>query len=273
MNPAADAGIFSSIAGLPLHPLVVHVAVVFLPLSALALIALVAVPRWRKPYGLLAVAAATLGAAGAFVAKQSGEALAEEVGLPADHAQWGDRLTLAAIAFAVVALIWFVLDRRREPVAVVSTITQVAVVGLSIAVLVLTVLVGHSGATAVWGGQEAQAAQPPVATAEPGLPRVPASAPSIGDSSAPSATAAAPTATTVAFSLAEVAHHASRSSCWAALDGEVYDLTTWIGEHPGGAAEILGICGTDATSAFQDEHAGEREPQQELAQFRIGPLE
>lgn len=249
MNPAADAGIFSSIAGLPLHPLVVHVAVVFLPLSALALIALVAVPRWRKPYGLLAVAAATLGAAGAFVAKQSGEALAEEVGLPADHAQWGDRLTLAAIVFAVVALIWFVLDRRREPVAVVSTITQVAVVGLSIAVLVLTVLVGHSGATAVWGGQEAQAAQPPVATA------------------------AAPTTTTVSFSLAEVAHHASRSSCWAALDGEVYDLTSWIGEHPGGAAEILGICGTDATSAFQDEHAGEREPQQELAQFRIGPLE
>src|SRR5690348_8831534 len=36
-----------SVAGLPLHPLVVHAAVVFTPLAAAAAIAYVAVPRYR----------------------------------------------------------------------------------------------------------------------------------------------------------------------------------------------------------------------------------
>ena len=41
---------FDEIAGLPLHPLVVHFAVVLLPLGALGLIALVAVPRWADRF-------------------------------------------------------------------------------------------------------------------------------------------------------------------------------------------------------------------------------
>ena len=51
--PTEDSGLFSTIAGLPLHPLVVHLAVVVLPASALALVALVLVPRWRARYATL----------------------------------------------------------------------------------------------------------------------------------------------------------------------------------------------------------------------------
>ena len=43
-----DSGFFDSIAGLPLHPLVVHFAVVLLPLAALVLVLLVGVPKWAE---------------------------------------------------------------------------------------------------------------------------------------------------------------------------------------------------------------------------------
>ena len=65
--PLAD-GPFDLVAGLPMHPLVVHVAVVILPLSALALIALVLVPRLRRPLGWLTLAGLAVGAVAAFVA-------------------------------------------------------------------------------------------------------------------------------------------------------------------------------------------------------------
>ncbi len=62
------------------------------------------------------------------------------------------------------------------------------------------------------------------------------------------------------------------SKCWAAIDGKVYDLTNWINQHPGGPARILSICGTDATVAFNTQHAGQRRPANELAGFEIGVL-
>ena len=42
-----------SIAGLPLHPLIVHAAVVLLPLSALGVLLVVVFPRLRAGYALL----------------------------------------------------------------------------------------------------------------------------------------------------------------------------------------------------------------------------
>jgi hypothetical protein len=44
--------VFDAIAGLPVHPLVVHFAVVLLPLAALGLIVLVIVPSWADRFGL-----------------------------------------------------------------------------------------------------------------------------------------------------------------------------------------------------------------------------
>ena len=40
--------------GLPAHPLVVHAAVVLLPMAAIATVVVAAVPRWRRPYAPLA---------------------------------------------------------------------------------------------------------------------------------------------------------------------------------------------------------------------------
>lgn len=307
-----ESGLFNSIAGLPLHPLVVHLAVVVLPASAIALIAIIAVPRWRRPYGWLTVAAALLGALGAFVAKESGEALAEQVGLPADHAEWGDRLFVAAFVFAVVTVVWFALEllgRRTHPTDAVpaseaggspaphgrgaksamnasssglARVAGAAVVVVSLVVLALTVVVGHSGATAVWGGKRLAPVSASAAQGDAGVtagtPRAASTTPSSREqsqrtpTSSASATTRPPTTGPAAFSLADVGRHQSGSSCWAAINGGVYDLTQWINDHPGGSDVILGICGTDASAAFNAQHGGQGKPARELAAFKIGVL-
>jgi len=74
------------------------------------------------------------------------------------------------------------------------------------------------------------------------------------------------------YTLAQVAQHNSSSSCWSAINGKVYDLTSWIGQHPGGQQAILIICGKDGSSAFNDQHGGQSRPVNELAGFAIGAL-
>lgn len=74
------------------------------------------------------------------------------------------------------------------------------------------------------------------------------------------------------YTLAEVATHNSQQSCWTVIAGSVYDLTTWIGRHPGGSRAILSLCGTDGTAAFNQQHGSNQEAQQALASFRIGAL-
>lgn len=72
--------------------------------------------------------------------------------------------------------------------------------------------------------------------------------------------------------MAEVSAHASIESCWTAIEGSVYDLTSWINEHPGGRSAIIRLCGTDGTDEFNRQHGGEARPERELATFRIGAL-
>ena len=74
------------------------------------------------------------------------------------------------------------------------------------------------------------------------------------------------------FTLAEVATHSDRTSCYSAINGIVYDLTSWIDRHPGGAGAVLRICGKDGSSAFTQKHEGEPKPEQMLATFKLGLL-
>jgi len=59
-----------------------------------------------------------------------------------------------------------------------------------------------------------------------------------------------PAVNDVVLSAAEVAAHNSASDCWTIVNGNVYDITSYINMHPGGAATILEICGTDGTALF-----------------------
>ncbi|KAH7398495.1 mitochondrial cytochrome-like protein b2 [Pyrenochaeta sp. MPI-SDFR-AT-0127] len=53
---------------------------------------------------------------------------------------------------------------------------------------------------------------------------------------------------------AEVAKHNNKKSCWIVLDSNVYDVTSFVSEHPGGAPIILRNAGTDATEEFKKYH-------------------
>jgi cytochrome b involved in lipid metabolism len=74
------------------------------------------------------------------------------------------------------------------------------------------------------------------------------------------------------YTMAQVQAANSASKCWAVIDNNVYDLTRWINQHPGGPDKILGICGTNATAAFRAQHDSQPEPNQTLATFKIGTL-
>lgn len=51
------------------------------------------------------------------------------------------------------------------------------------------------------------------------------------------------------FTMEEVAKSNSRTDCKTVINGKVYDVTSYIGSHPGGN-EILAACGIDATALF-----------------------
>lgn len=68
----------------------------------------------------------------------------------------------------------------------------------------------------------------------------------------------------------QVALHGTRDDCWTIVNGNVYDLTAWIPEHPGGAAAIIQLCGKDGTEKFEGQHGGMEKQEAALATFKIG---
>ena len=98
-------------------------------------------------------------------------------------------------------------------------------------------------------------------------------------SRAPAASAATPKATTpsaakpsTSLTLADVAKRNTPAECWAVVSNTVYNLTPYINSHPGGAKNITNLCGSDATSAFSNQHGGQSKPNNTLAGFEIGTI-
>lgn len=73
-----------------------------------------------------------------------------------------------------------------------------------------------------------------------------------------------------AYALSEVALHNSTSDCWAIINGNVYDLTSWIPRHPGGERAIESLCGKDGSVAFNAQHGGGAAQEAILAELKIG---
>lgn len=78
------------------------------------------------------------------------------------------------------------------------------------------------------------------------------------------------------FTAAEVASHNSPSNCWLIIHGNVYDVGSFLDQHPGGSDVIIPYCGKDATQAFETQ-GGRRSThsqsaRQLLAQYQVGTL-
>ncbi|MBI5139325.1 cytochrome b5 domain-containing protein [Candidatus Nomurabacteria bacterium] len=78
--------------------------------------------------------------------------------------------------------------------------------------------------------------------------------------------------TTSGITMAQIAKHNSRESCWSVINGNVYDLTSWIPNHPGGEKRILNICGIDGSKDYSGAHRDEQKPAKYLSGFKIGKL-
>jgi len=74
------------------------------------------------------------------------------------------------------------------------------------------------------------------------------------------------------LTLEEVGKRNSSASCWSIVYGNVFDLTKWIGKHPGGAEKIRAICGKDGTTSFERQHTGDGGAANQLSSYFLGKL-
>lgn len=144
--------------GLPAHPLVVHAAVVLLPIAAIALVVVAAIPRARRVYGPIVLGVAIAATIAVGLAQQSGESLEGDVKkteLVEEHTEQGETVLPWAIAVTVVsALVAAEPYTRKRLDSLSPRVVTAVLVGASLIVGVgatWTVIdVGHSGATSVW---------------------------------------------------------------------------------------------------------------------------
>lgn len=74
----------------------------------------------------------------------------------------------------------------------------------------------------------------------------------------------------------DVAAHASVTDCWVIIGREVYDITSYLPNHPAPAEVLPPWCGRDATQAYHDKGGLGRShsvaTDELLAAFSIGQL-
>ena len=144
------------INGLPLHPLVVHAAVVLTPIAALVAFAYV-VPAWRDRCRWPLLVATVLAVASVVAAYLTGThfrsvndfmnqpPLADQID---KHQSYAKQLLWAMSGFGVIALLNIAM--HASTVRWLRTLLAVLLVADAVAVLVLVFLTGEAGARSVW---------------------------------------------------------------------------------------------------------------------------
>lgn len=155
------------IAGLPLHPLVVHAAVVFVPLAVLVTIAFAVAPRLRWLTRWPAVVLTVVALATVRLAQLSGTAFLEAqpalAQLVQEHqarAELLGNVTMPVMTVVVLLAAWALggpsalvsgrgARETRHPLA--GRVLPVLLVVVSLAATLGVVLTGDAGSRAVWG--------------------------------------------------------------------------------------------------------------------------
>jgi len=149
--------------GIPLHPLVVHAAVVFTPLAAVSALGFVLLERWREylrwPTAVLVVVAAATD----YTARVTGRNLFNKLTAQGLHNKWltlhqqrANVLVWLVLALALLALLATLVVPTRagaarlalSPALVLGV--RAVVVGLAVASLVYVYLTGDAGARSLW---------------------------------------------------------------------------------------------------------------------------
>ena len=158
----------TEIAGIPSHPLLVHAAVVLLPLAALALVLAAWWPAARARLGVGLPVLALVAALSCYLAKESGERREQRPSMAGMREQIAGHETQGTATFywSLALLVISVLVWAGSSAAVASRISALTVLSGRAGTVVLGVLstvtavaclwgviaAGHSGATMVWSG-------------------------------------------------------------------------------------------------------------------------
>ena len=154
---------FDQIGGLPVHVLVIHATVVFVPLLALGAIVYAVLPHWRPRIGWAVILLAIVSPIVAWISKESGTKLYDRLiarGLSGkgkemldNHMGFGTLTFWFTLALGVVALATTFVTLRKS-----GSLPRVAGIGLSVIMIGLAVICGYyvvrtgdSGAHVVWG--------------------------------------------------------------------------------------------------------------------------
>jgi hypothetical protein len=159
---------FERFGDLPLHVLIIHAAVVVLPVSALTAIVFALVPKWRWllrwPTLVLGLASLVL----AYVARQSGlafvAAIPELQPIVNLHEGRGKLLFWYCLIFAVLAIVAFLVlsgpsslrsgnGAKATKSRPLELVVSAALVVISLLVIWQTIRTGDAGARAVWNGR------------------------------------------------------------------------------------------------------------------------
>ncbi len=154
---------FDQVNGLPVHILVLHAAVIFVPLLALGSVVYAVVARWRAKMGWAVALLAVVAPIAAAVTKVSGTELYNRLlgqGMSGpgkvildDHMNYGTITMWLSIALGVVSLALVALTIRGG-----ARLPRIAEIGFAVVIIGLAAATGYyifetgdSGATAVWG--------------------------------------------------------------------------------------------------------------------------
>jgi hypothetical protein len=166
--------VFEEILGIPAHPLIIHAAVVFVPLQVLGALVYAFLPRWRH-HVIWAVAALVVVAPGAaLLAKLSGDALRarlvrrnevspESLTAIDTHRSYGTMTVYLTAGLSVLMIIMLLAQRAAAKATTSGLLIQPGgsmVLGVLLSILVVVGAVatgyyifktGDTGAHVVWG--------------------------------------------------------------------------------------------------------------------------
>jgi len=80
--------------------------------------------------------------------------------------------------------------------------------------------------------------------------------------------------TNAPLTMTELAKHNSAADCWQLINGQIYDLSSYISSnaHPGGNTILQG-CGQDATAMFEAIGKHNGKAQAMLPNYLLGPIQ
>jgi uncharacterized membrane protein len=160
-------------AGLPAHPLFVHVPVVFIPVTVVTALIGVARPAFLRKHGVLICAIAIFAMSSTFLAMQAGGALRGDLNLQgeagrliAEHSSAATVLAIAFVALTACLILMFASERISTGMPTglkladdilgapaVRLLLRGAVLVLALIAMYYVYRVGDLGAKAVWAGR------------------------------------------------------------------------------------------------------------------------